>query len=212
MGRRRVLLAAVVVLGCGFLLFLTAPGVWALYLARLVQGVGVGLLTNGAGVALADLHPRRDVRAAAVANSAAASAGIALGAVLAGGGGPRRGRGARTVRTSAGKRARRCCGRRRPSSWAGPSWVCLALGVELAAAAVGHRSPGLPSVGASLTGASFGLTFTGSTAAVSVPIVAVGAAQSWLGPRGAFTTFGVFVGLTALVAAIVTVRGPRLRP
>ncbi|MFD8076686.1 hypothetical protein ACFV3E_28990 [Streptomyces sp. NPDC059718] len=47
---------------------------------------------------------------------------------------------------------------------------------------------------------------------MSVPIVAVGAAESWLGPQGAFTAFGVFVGLTALVAMIVTVRGPRLRP
>ncbi|MGW3247735.1 hypothetical protein [Streptomyces sp. NPDC001070] len=46
---------------------------------------------------------------------------------------------------------------------------------------------------------------------MSVPIVAVGAAQSWLGPRGAFTAFGVFVAPTAVVAVTVTARDSRRR-
>jgi hypothetical protein len=87
--------------------------------------------------------------------------------------------------------------------------------------------------GAGLTGAGFGLTFVGSTArvtaasrgsgdvvslffalayvAVSVPIVAVGAVESWLGLRGAFTAFGVFVALTAVVPVTVTARDSRRR-
>ncbi|MEU4173388.1 MFS transporter [Streptomyces sp. NPDC026665] len=83
-GTKRVLVMAAVALGVSFLLFLCATGTGALYTARTVQGMGIGLLTSSAGAALTHLHPRKNPHAAAVVNSAVTSIGIALGAVLSG--------------------------------------------------------------------------------------------------------------------------------
>ncbi|WP_433446110.1 MFS transporter [Streptomyces sp. CA-142005] len=84
LGTQRTIGAALVTIVVSFLVFLLATGAWALCLARLVQGVAVGLLTSSAGSALTDLHRDRSHQAAAAANSAATSTGIALGAVFSG--------------------------------------------------------------------------------------------------------------------------------
>ncbi|MFE9628757.1 MFS transporter [Streptomyces sp. NPDC006527] len=84
LGTQRTIVMALATVVVSFLTFLFATGAWALCLARLIQGVGVGLLTSSAGSALADLHRDRSHRAAAAANSAATSTGIALGAVFSG--------------------------------------------------------------------------------------------------------------------------------
>ncbi|MBG7704428.1 MFS transporter [Streptomyces sp. MC1] len=84
LGTQRTIVGALATAVVSFLVFLVATGAWALCLARLVQGVAVGLLTSGAGSALADLHRDRSHRAASAANSAATSTGIALGAVFSG--------------------------------------------------------------------------------------------------------------------------------
>ncbi|MEU5846106.1 MFS transporter [Saccharopolyspora shandongensis] len=84
LGTQRTIVVALVTIVVSFLAFLLATGAWALCLARLVQGVAVGLLTSSAGPALADLHRNRSHQAAAAANSAATSTGIALGAVFSG--------------------------------------------------------------------------------------------------------------------------------
>ncbi|WP_030178808.1 MFS transporter [Streptomyces sp. NRRL S-813] len=84
LGTQRTIVLALATIMVSFLAFLLAMGAWALFLARLIQGVGVGLLTSSAGSALADLHRDRSHRAAAAANSVATSTGIALGAVFSG--------------------------------------------------------------------------------------------------------------------------------
>ncbi|MFC9916289.1 MFS transporter [Streptomyces sp. NPDC127197] len=84
LGTQRTIVMALATVVVSFLTFLLATGAWALCLARMIQGVGVGLLTSSAGSALADLHRDRSHRAAAAANSAATSTGIALGAVFSG--------------------------------------------------------------------------------------------------------------------------------
>ncbi|MFD4723241.1 MFS transporter [Streptomyces sp. NPDC058423] len=84
LGTQRTIVMALATIVVSFLAFLLATGAWALCLARLIQGVGVGLLTSSAGSALADLHRDRSHQAAAAANSAATSTGIALGAVFSG--------------------------------------------------------------------------------------------------------------------------------
>ncbi|MFJ2478538.1 MFS transporter [Streptomyces sp. NPDC087659] len=318
-GRRQVLLLSVTVLGSSFLLFLIAPGIWALYLARLVQGIGVGLLTSSAGAALADLHPRKSLHSAAVANSAATPAGIAFGAVLSGLAAEhapaplmlpfaaltalsvlgligiaaipvweppqRRLRTWRPRRLRVDRAARRLLLREAPTVIVGWSVVglYLALGVELAASVMHTSDRALSSLvilvvqgcggaapllwrrsqphqasirgcaaivagtglsitgllgdhplmffaGAAVTGGGFGLTFMGSLGrvtaaargggtvsafyaiayvAVSVPIVAVGAAESLVGLRDAFTGFGLIVALLAVAAGALTLSSPR---
>jgi len=84
LGRRPVLIGSLLVLLGALLLFLAAGSPVWLCAARLVQGLATGVFTGAAGSALADLHPRRDARVAALTNSTATSLGIAGGAMLAG--------------------------------------------------------------------------------------------------------------------------------
>jgi MFS family permease len=84
LGTQRTIVMALATAVVSFLVFLVATGTWALCLARLVQGIAVGLLTSSVGSALADLHRDRSHQAASAANSAATSTGIALGAVFSG--------------------------------------------------------------------------------------------------------------------------------
>jgi dipeptide/tripeptide permease len=91
-------------------------------------------------------------------------------------------------------------------------------------------------VGAAITGAGFGLCFMGSTStvtaaviargdpqllpgffalaymAVSVPVVALGAASSRFGVAAAFSWFGLPVALLAVVAGVIAVRSGRSEP
>jgi MFS family permease len=79
LGRRPVILAGLAVgaLSCG--VFLTAHGVGALFAARAVQGVAVGLISGPASAALLDLRPAG--AATPLVSSVAPSGGQALGAL-----------------------------------------------------------------------------------------------------------------------------------
>lgn len=61
-----------------------APSVWALDIARIVQGLGTGVISGVAASALTALHPSKDAGRAAAASSAATAGGIGLGAALSG--------------------------------------------------------------------------------------------------------------------------------
>jgi MFS family permease len=57
LGRRRVILAALVVIAGACAVFLTAHDVGLLFAARALQGLGVGMATGALGAALIDLQP-----------------------------------------------------------------------------------------------------------------------------------------------------------
>lgn len=79
-GRRPVIVAGMLfdAAACG--VFLAATGVGALYVARAIQGVAVGLATGALGAALLELEPRGSGRAA-ILTSAAPTGGLAVGAL-----------------------------------------------------------------------------------------------------------------------------------
>lgn len=83
-GRRPVVLVGLALIGVSMALLAAAPDVAWLIAARIVQGVGVGLVTSSAGAALVELHPRRDARIGALVNSSTLNFGIATGVLLAG--------------------------------------------------------------------------------------------------------------------------------
>jgi MFS family permease len=82
-GRRPVLVAALLVQAVAMALFLAADGVGWLIAARVVQGLSTGALTGTIGAALMDSQ-RRERPLGALVNSAAPGFGLALGAVLVG--------------------------------------------------------------------------------------------------------------------------------
>jgi MFS family permease len=79
-GRRPLILAGLLfgALACG--VYLLATGVGALYVARALQGVSVGLATGALGAALLELHAEGS-SLAPVVTSAAPTAGLAVGAL-----------------------------------------------------------------------------------------------------------------------------------
>ncbi|MFG2925653.1 MFS transporter [Streptomyces sp. NPDC048305] len=316
-GSKRTIVLALSVIGTSFVVFMVASGPWSLGAARLIQGIGVGLLTSSAGTALANLHRSRSRKAAAAVNSAATSMGIAVGAVSSGllvehapapllvpfiilavlsMGGllavsaiPAWDKGAarparlwrpRLLRLQAG--SGRVLLRVAPIVTAGWAVVglYLALGVEMTSTLLHTQDRALSALvilvvqgfggiapmlfqrlsdrassvtgcalliaglalsvwgfsntlagvffaGAAITGAGFGMSFMGSMStvttagraggdaallpgffalaylAVSLPVVALGVASSWLGAQQAFLYFGLFVGVLALLAGIV---------
>ncbi len=83
-GRRRVVLAALLVISVGSLLFAVAQSVAWLLAARAVQGVAVGMLSGAATAALAELHPEGDRRKAALAATVVLTGGSAIGPLFGG--------------------------------------------------------------------------------------------------------------------------------
>lgn len=83
-GRRRVVIGGLVLVAASMALLAVAPNVVWLILARIVQGLGVGLVTGAAGAALVELHPRRDARIGALINGSTMNFGIATGVLLGG--------------------------------------------------------------------------------------------------------------------------------
>lgn len=77
-GRRPVILAALVVQAVAMVQFATAGALGTLVAARIVQGVATGTLLAAAGAAMLDLDRRRG----ALANSSAPGAGTAAGALI----------------------------------------------------------------------------------------------------------------------------------
>ena len=83
-GRKPVVLAGLALVGVSMLLLATAPDVARLVAARVVQGVGVGLVSGAAGAAVVELHPTRDARIGALTTGASMNFGITVGVLLAG--------------------------------------------------------------------------------------------------------------------------------
>jgi MFS family permease len=82
-GRRPVLVAALLLEAVAMVLFLVSDGVGWLLAARVVQGLATGALTSALGASLLDLQ-RRDRPLGALINSASPGLGLSLGAVGAG--------------------------------------------------------------------------------------------------------------------------------
>lgn len=80
-GRRPVLLVALLVEAASMGLFLAADGVGLLIAARVVQGLATGAGIGVLGAYLLDLQPEDGRRLGSLVNSAAPTAGLALGAV-----------------------------------------------------------------------------------------------------------------------------------
>src|SRR5579864_6600694 len=78
-GRRPVIITALAVDTAACIVFLLAPGVGALFAARALQGVAVGLAANALGAALLDLRPAGSL--APLVTSNAGTVGLALGAL-----------------------------------------------------------------------------------------------------------------------------------
>ncbi len=78
-GRRPVLIAALAVDMAACVLFLLAQGVGALFLARALQGIAVGLAANALGASLLDLRPAGNL--APLVTSSGGTIGLALGAL-----------------------------------------------------------------------------------------------------------------------------------
>src|SRR5580698_6098373 len=80
MGRRRVVLAALVVTAGAYAVFLAAHSVGLLFAARALQGVGVGIGTGALGAALIDLRPGGRGLAPLI-TAAAPALGLGVGAL-----------------------------------------------------------------------------------------------------------------------------------
>ena len=78
-GRRPVIITALAVDTAACILFLLAPGVGALFTARALQGIAVGLAANALGAALLDLRPAGSL--APLVTSNGGTVGLALGAL-----------------------------------------------------------------------------------------------------------------------------------
>jgi MFS family permease len=81
LGRRPVIITALVFSAAACAVFLAAHGVGALYLARSLQGVATGLASGAIGASLIDLQPPGTQRAPLV-TSVFSALGLALGALI----------------------------------------------------------------------------------------------------------------------------------
>ncbi len=78
-GRRRVALAGLALAACASALFIAAQGVAWLFAARFVQGLAVGMASGAITAALAETNPNKDRKQAALAATAALTAGGGVG-------------------------------------------------------------------------------------------------------------------------------------
>lgn len=83
-GRRPVLAVALLAEAAAMALFLTADGVGPLVAARAVQGMATGAAVGVLGAYLLDLQPVDGSRLGSLVNSSASTAGLGIGALLAG--------------------------------------------------------------------------------------------------------------------------------
>ncbi|MBW0101943.1 MFS transporter [Pseudonocardia sp. KRD291] len=81
LGRRPVIVGAIVLEAVSLVLFLTADGVGALLVARIVQGVATGAATTTLPATLVDLDPPHARGRAGLINGVAPLAGLGLGAL-----------------------------------------------------------------------------------------------------------------------------------
>jgi MFS family permease len=83
-GRKPVLAVALGASALSTVVFILAPGVWALIAARIVSGLSAGLMTGTATAALTELVPASASRRASLVATAANMAGLGLGPLVAG--------------------------------------------------------------------------------------------------------------------------------
>jgi MFS family permease len=83
-GRKKVLATAVGCAAASTIIFLVATNIGELLAARVFSGAAAGFVTGTAAAALAEHHPRRDLRAAAVLAVGANMTGLGLGPLVAG--------------------------------------------------------------------------------------------------------------------------------
>jgi MFS family permease len=83
-GRRPVLMGALLVQFVAMLMFFFASGIGWLIAARAVQGIATGAAFSAFTAALVELAPARHKELGAIIGSAAPTAGLALGALLTG--------------------------------------------------------------------------------------------------------------------------------
>lgn len=83
-GRFPVVLTALLALIAGLLISAFAQSVAVLLSARVLVGIGNGMLMTTAALAMAESHPDRDKRKAAVVNSTAVTVSFGLGPVIGG--------------------------------------------------------------------------------------------------------------------------------
>jgi MFS family permease len=83
-GRRPVLIGSLALELAAMLLFVFAPGIEWVIVARVVQGVATGAATSAFSASLVELAPERHRRLGTVIGSAAPAGGLGLGALLTG--------------------------------------------------------------------------------------------------------------------------------
>jgi MFS family permease len=83
-GRRTVLLPAVILAAVGAAIFGLANATAWLFVGRVVQGVAVGAASGALTAALTETEPRSDHRRAALMATAASVGGVGLGPLLGG--------------------------------------------------------------------------------------------------------------------------------
>lgn len=83
-GRRPVLISSLLLGAVSMVVFLIADDVAELLVARVLQGIATGVATGTIGAGLVDLAPAQHRRRAAVVNSVAPTAGLAVGGLGAG--------------------------------------------------------------------------------------------------------------------------------
>jgi MFS family permease len=81
LGRRPVILGALLLDGAAMALFIIAHGVLLLFVARALQGVATGTATSALSAGLIETQPSREVPLAPLVNSAAPILGLAAGAL-----------------------------------------------------------------------------------------------------------------------------------
>lgn len=84
LGRRPVLVAALLVAAAGTAIFWTADGVVSLVVARVVQGIATGTATGGLAAGLVELSPERRPRLGPTTTTVGTSIGLATGAGVVG--------------------------------------------------------------------------------------------------------------------------------
>jgi MFS family permease len=80
-GRRPIILVALVIQLASIVLFLAASGIEWLFAARIAQGIATGIATGALGAALVDLQPPENPALASLVNSAGPILSLGIGAL-----------------------------------------------------------------------------------------------------------------------------------
>jgi predicted MFS family arabinose efflux permease len=81
-GRRPIILVAIVIQLASIVLFLVASGIEWLFAARIAQGIATGIATGALGAALVDLQPPENPALASLVNSAGPILSLGIGALV----------------------------------------------------------------------------------------------------------------------------------